>query len=84
MKVRAKFFAALQEMIGSKELDLEIPEGSTPLDLFHTLCQRYPQMERFRDSLLFSVNLEFVSPQSRLTDGDEVAFIPPVSGGETL
>ncbi|RMF83559.1 MAG: MoaD family protein [Nitrospinota bacterium] len=81
MKVRAKFFAALQEITGQKEIDLEVPSGSTPVDLFNTLCQRYPQMERFRDSLLFSINLEFVSPQDRLAEGDEIAFIPPVSGG---
>lgn len=81
MKIRIKFFAALQEITGQQEMELEVEEGSTPADLLERLCQRYPQMARFRNSLLISRNMEFVSPKSTLAEGDEVAFIPPVSGG---
>jgi molybdopterin converting factor subunit 1 len=81
MKATVKFFAALREMIGASELSLELADGQTVDGLFRELCARYPHLADYDSSLFYSVNAEYVSPDHTLKDGDEVAFIPPVSGG---
>jgi molybdopterin converting factor subunit 1 len=81
MKATVKFFAALREMIGTRELSLEVIDGQTVGDLFRELCVRFPRLADYGSILLYSVNAEYVPPDHTLRDGDEVAFIPPVSGG---
>lgn len=81
MKARVKFFAALHQMMGTRELDLEVAEGLTVAELHRDLCARFPRLADYGDNLLFSVNAEYVPADHPLRDGDEVAFIPPVSGG---
>lgn len=74
MKVRLLFFAALRERMGQSELDYEALDGET----VSALAERLFGFER---SLLFAVNREYVPREYSLRDGDEVAFIPPISGG---
>jgi molybdopterin synthase catalytic subunit len=81
MKAVVKFFAALQEMAGTRELNMELAEGTTIGQLYRDLCARYPRLGDYADSLMYSVNAEYVPPDHTLRDGDEVALIPPVSGG---
>jgi molybdopterin converting factor subunit 1 len=81
MKARVRFFAALREMTGTPELNLEVAEGQTVSGLYRELCARFPRLGDYGSTLLYSVNAEYVSPDRALQDGDEVAFIPPVSGG---
>ena len=81
MKTRVKFFAALREMLGTSELILELADGQTVGDLHRELCERFPRLAEYGSILLYSVNAEYVPPEHRLRDGDEVALIPPVSGG---
>lgn len=81
MKARVKFFAALREMMGTRELSLEVADGQTVGDLYRELCARFPRLGDYGTTLLYSVNAEYVPPEHALRDGDEVAFIPPVSGG---
>ena len=81
MKATVKFFAALREMTGTRELTLDVPDGQTVHGLFRQLCVRYPRLADYESALFYSVNAEYVSPDHGLRDGDEVAFIPPVSGG---
>ncbi len=81
MKATVKLFAALREMIGASELTLDVADGQTVDGLFRELCARYPRLAAYDSSLFYSVNAEYVSPDYALRDGDEVAFIPPVSGG---
>jgi molybdopterin converting factor subunit 1 len=81
MKVRTKFFAAIKDIVGIPEADLELPEGITAGDLFRQYCGRHAALSRYANNTMISVNLEFVPPETRLHEGDEVAFIPPVSGG---
>jgi molybdopterin converting factor subunit 1 len=81
MKATVKFFAALREMIGAPELTLELTDGQTVDGLFRELCARFPRLADYDSSLFYSVNAEYVPPDHALKDGDEVAFIPPVSGG---
>ena len=81
MKAKVRFFAALSEMIGARELSLELADGQTVSDLYRELCDRYPRLAEYGSILLYSVNAEYVPPEHTLRDGDEVALIPPVSGG---
>jgi molybdopterin converting factor subunit 1 len=81
MKVTTKFFAAIKDIVGTSEVDLDLPSGATAGDLFQSYCRQYPPLQRFANNTMISVNLEFVPPETRLSDGDEIAFIPPVSGG---
>jgi molybdopterin converting factor subunit 1 len=81
MKVRVKFFAILRERAGISEVAKEIAEGSTVADLWHQLQKDYPKLDVAGIRLLYAVNQNYVSPDDKLNDKDEVVFIPPVSGG---
>jgi len=81
MKATVKFFAAVHDMTGTRELDLEVREGLTVGELHRDLCARFPRLADYSGSLMYSVNAEYVPADHPLDDGDEVAFIPPVSGG---
>jgi molybdopterin converting factor subunit 1 len=81
MKVKTKFFAAIKDIVGTSDVDLELPAGVTAGDLFQQYCQQHPPLNRYAHNTMISVNLEFVPPETLLRDGDEIAFIPPVSGG---
>ena len=81
MKATVKFFAAFHDMTGRRELNLELREGLTVGELYHDLRDRFPRLADYSGSLMFTVNAEYVPADHPLHDGDEVAFIPPVSGG---
>jgi molybdopterin synthase catalytic subunit len=81
MKVRVKFFAILRERAGVSEVEKEIPDASTVGDLWRRLQADYPKLDVPGIRLLYAVNRDYVGVEQRLTDGDEVVFIPPVSGG---
>ena len=81
MKVRVKLFAMLRERAGAGESTHDVPEGCTVDDLWRRLQDEYAGLAGFDLKLLYAVNSEYVQRQHRLCDGDEVAFIPPVSGG---
>ncbi len=81
MKIRVRCFAAVREIVGVSELVVDLPEGSTLIQLISQLRDQFPQLEALTGSLLFSVNREYASTDTGLTTGDDVALIPPVSGG---
>ena len=81
MKIRVKCFAAAREIVGTGELVVELPEGSTLTQLLEQIGRQFPRLEGLAGSLLFSVNREYAPFDKRLAAGDEVALIPPVSGG---
>jgi molybdopterin synthase catalytic subunit len=81
MRIRVLFFGILKDVVGRAEEAFELPPGSDIAKLFELYSGRYPSLERHRASLLFSRNREFVEQGQRLEEGDEVAFLPPVSGG---
>ncbi len=81
MEVQVKFFATLRDTVGSKEMRIEVPEGATVAILLDHLASKFPGLDAHRSTLLTAVNLEFESPDHRLQRGDEVALMPPVSGG---
>jgi molybdopterin synthase catalytic subunit len=81
VQVKLLFFASLKDIVGSRQLDLDIPSGATVNDLLERLESRYPGLRRYRSIMLTSVNEEFADRQAVISDGDEVALFPPVSGG---
>lgn len=81
MKVRVKLFAMLRERAGAGDAVHEVPDGCTVNELWTRLRSQSPGLSGVDFKLLYAVNSEYVEPGHRLADGDEVAFIPPVSGG---
>ncbi|OUM98231.1 MAG: hypothetical protein BAA04_07130 [Firmicutes bacterium ZCTH02-B6] len=81
MQVTVRTFAALAERLGQRTLTLELPPGATVEDVWRRLVAGCPDIERFERRLLVAVNLKYATWQTSLAEGDEVAFLPPVSGG---
>ena len=81
MRVRVLFFGQLKEIVGCGEDYAELADGARLEDLFASYGQRYPRLARFRASVVASVNQSLADWASPLAMGDEVAFLPPVSGG---
>ncbi|MCC6222665.1 MAG: molybdenum cofactor biosynthesis protein MoaE [Thermoleophilia bacterium] len=77
MRVRVRLFAALRERAGAPERELELPAGSRAADVWAAL----PELGSEPPGILYALNREYVPPGRELTDGDELALIPPVSGG---
>jgi molybdopterin synthase catalytic subunit len=81
VRIRARLFAVQRELAGTRELPLELPEGATIEDAWQALVERHPVLAPGRSSVRFARNGAYAEPGERLADGDELAFIPPVSGG---
>jgi molybdopterin synthase catalytic subunit len=81
MRVAVRLFGAVREAAGAKELSVELPEGATLADLRDLLAAEHPIFEALGERLAVSRNLEIARLESPVQDGDEVAFLPPVSGG---
>ena len=81
MRVRVLFFGRLKDIVGRAEEQAELSEGARVGDLFETYGRTFPELSRFRPSVVASVNQEFAEWGAQLASGDEVAFLPPVSGG---
>ena len=81
MRVRLRFFAALRERAGASELARELARPTTVGALWDDLRRERPRLAEFRGAVAFAVNQEYVDSKRTLQDNDEVAFIPPVSGG---
>ncbi len=81
MRVRVRLFASLREVVGRSEIDLELRSDATPEDAFRALSRAHPALEQRRPSLSAAVNRRYVGFDEPLREGDEVVFVPPVSGG---
>ena len=78
--VKVRFFGAAADLAGVREADLAI--GETTLDgLWPLLAEHYPELSPMRKNLAFAVNEEYARGDDRVRPGDEVAVLPPVSGG---
>jgi molybdopterin synthase catalytic subunit len=79
--VRVRLFARLREQAGKETATLELPTGSTVADVYEALRREHPALEADRKAVRAALNQEFKDWSAEVADGDEVAFIPPVSGG---
>jgi len=81
MRVRVLFFGMLKDIVGQPEDSLEMPEGATLESVFARYSERFETLRKTRSSILFARNREFAAPETALAENDEIAFLPPVSGG---
>src|SRR5579871_3372420 len=81
MRVRVLFFGRLKDIVGKSEEQAELSDGARVEDLFERYGRNFPELAKFRPSVVASVNQEFAEWRAPLAAGDEVAFLPPVSGG---
>jgi molybdopterin converting factor subunit 1 len=81
MKIRVKLFASVREIVGQKELILDVPDGATASALPRQLAAAYPRLRTLASFLKVAVNQEYADGERVLAEGDEVALLPPVSGG---
>jgi sulfur-carrier protein len=79
--ITLKLFAAFGEAYGVSEVTVELPPNTPVSQVLESSIAQYPQLEQWRSRTRFGLNMEFVSPDTILQDGDEVVLIPPVSGG---
>ncbi len=80
-QITIKLFATLRERARTSSLTRELPDGASVGQLWERLKAEFPDLAGYRDSIRFAVNQEYVEADYRPRPGDEVAFIPPVSGG---
>jgi len=77
MNVTVKFFASLREQLGKSEVNLYFPESLTVAQVWGQINHQEP----LPDHILTAVNKEYVDSSTRVQEGDEIAFFPPVTGG---
>ena len=81
MRVRVRLFARLRDIAGTAELAREVAPGATIGHLWRLLAEEYPALGPYERSMSSAVNADYARMDTELRDGDEVAFLPPVSGG---
>jgi molybdopterin converting factor subunit 1 len=81
VRVRVRLFALQRELAGTRELTLELPDSATVEDAWSAVVELHPVLAPGRPSVRFARNGVYAEPDTTLEDGDEIAFIPPVSGG---
>jgi len=81
IRVTVLFFGRLKELTGHAEHSIEFADATTLEQLFALYAARHPELAKYRSSVVASRNQEFAAWDTPLRSGDEVAFLPPVSGG---
>jgi molybdopterin synthase catalytic subunit len=81
MQIRVLFFGMLKEIVGQGSEAISLPEGATVGDLLSHYEARIPRLKDLAASIAMSVNQEYAGREAKLKPGDEIAFLPPVSGG---
>ena len=84
MLVTIRLFARLREIAGTGELRQELPAGATARTAWEALAARHPELGAYEAVASCAVNEEYAPLSTPLRDGDEVAFLPPVSGGALM
>lgn len=81
VRVRVRLFAVLREAAGRGELELDLPAGATPEAAWLALASAHPALAPRRAHLAAAVNRRYARFDAPLQEGDELVFVPPVSGG---
>ncbi len=81
IEVSLKLFGPLRDVAGTNEMNLSVPAPQTGAAAFEALAVQHPQLKKWERVIRLAVNLEYVSFDRRLNNGDEVCFITPISGG---
>jgi MoaE-MoaD fusion protein len=81
MRARVLFFGMLKELVGVSAEEIELPEGASVASVFERYAKLHPQLRTLGSSIVAARNQEFSGLATSVSDGDELAFLPPVSGG---
>ena len=81
MRVTVRLFARLRDIAGAAELSREIAPGATIGSVWQQLVREFPDLAEYERSISTAVNADYARMNHALSDGDDVAFLPPVSGG---
>ena len=81
MRVTVRLFARLRDIAGAAELVRDVAPGATIGSVWRELAREFPELARYERSISTAVNADYARMDARVGDGDEVAFLPPVSGG---
>lgn len=80
-KIKVKLFAILRERVGESEITITVPSGITVNHLNSEILKKYPQLKSFSNKFVTSVNCKVTTGDTVITSKDEVALLPPISGG---
>jgi len=81
MKIHVQFYAQLRDLVGMRELDIDLAEGATVHDLLAEIYAKQPALRSHDKSILIGAGVEFVDRNYELKQGEEIAIMPPVQGG---
>jgi sulfur-carrier protein len=81
MKIHVHFYAQLCDLVGLRELDIDLAEGATVRDLLEKIYARQPALRAHDQSILIGAGVEFADRNHKLKPGEEIAIMPPVQGG---
>jgi molybdopterin converting factor subunit 1 len=79
--VKVLLFGAAADRAGTRQIEISVDDGTTLGDLWPALTDRYPELAPMRNTLAFAINREYARMHETISSGDEVAVLPPVSGG---
>lgn len=80
-KIKVRLFANLRELVGEREITITLLGGVTVDHLNNEILKRYPQLKSFSNKFVTSVNCKVTTGDTIITSSDEIALLPPVSGG---
>ena len=80
-KIKISLFAILREVVGEREITITVPSGVTVSYLNNEILKKYPQLNSFSNKFVTSVNCKVTTGDTIITSSDEIALLPPVSGG---
>ena len=81
MRVTVRLFARLRDIAGASELSRELAAGATIGDVWRQLAGEFPDFALYERSISSAINADYARMDHAVNDGDEIAFLPPVSGG---
>ena len=84
MRVRVLFFGMLKDLVGRPSEDADFPQGADLRAVFDRYAKQYPRLRELASSIVVAHNQEFAALSANIREGDEVAFLPPVSGGLSM
>jgi molybdopterin converting factor subunit 1 len=84
MRVSVRLFARLRDLAGAAELTRDVPADATVTTVWRLLAAEFPELGPYERTIACAVNADYARMDCGLQDGDEIAFLPPVSGGEPV
>jgi molybdopterin synthase catalytic subunit len=81
VRVTVRLFARLRDVAGASELARDLPPGATIGDVWRELAREFPEFAGYERSISSAINADYARMDQPVVEGDEVAFLPPVSGG---